>query len=99
MAQPPEINDTFLREVDENLRRDRMRDFGKQYGKWLVVAVVLFLVASGGTIWWQQHKQQQTAGHVEQLAATYNDIGAGNTAKASGQLDQLAKDSSKALDS
>lgn len=97
MAQPPEINDTFLREVDENLRRDQMRDFGKKYGKWLVVAVILFLAASGGTIWWQQHKQQQTAAHVEQLAATYNDIGAGNTAKASKQLDQLAKDSSKAI--
>ena len=27
MAQPPDISETFLREVDENLRRDQLRDF------------------------------------------------------------------------
>ncbi len=97
MAQPPEINDTFLREVDENLRRDQMRDFGKKYGKWLIVAVVLFLLASGGIIWWQQHKKDQAAAQVEQLADTYRNIALGNTAKAPQQLDQLAGNSSKAI--
>jgi len=97
LAQPPEINDTFLREVDENLRRDRMRDIGLKYGKWLIAAVALFLVAAGGTIWWRQHKQAEAAGHVEQLAGIYRDIGTGNTAKAPAELDQLANDSSKAI--
>ena len=60
MAQPPDINETFLREVDENLRRDRLHDFGKKYGKWIAVAVVLFLAASGGFIWWQQHLVQRS---------------------------------------
>ena len=48
MAQPPDISDTFVREVDENLRRDQMRDFFKTYGSWVIAAVVLFLAASGG---------------------------------------------------
>ena len=47
MAQPPDINETFLREVDENLRRDQMRDFAKKYGNWIGVFVVLFLAACG----------------------------------------------------
>ena len=46
MAQPPDISDTFVREVDENLRRDQLQDFFKAYGSWLIVAVVLFLAAS-----------------------------------------------------
>jgi len=53
LAQPPEHNETFLREVDENLRRDRMHEFGKRYGGWVVGAVVLFLALSGGFIYWK----------------------------------------------
>jgi hypothetical protein len=52
LAQPPDITDTFFREVDENLRRDNLRDFAQKYAGWLIAAVVLFLAASGGWIYW-----------------------------------------------
>lgn len=97
MAQPPEFDETFLREVDENLRRDRMRDLFRSYGNWLILAVVLFLGASGGLIWWNQHQSQQREGQVEQLAQTYKDIGSGDLSKAPQQLDQLSSGSSKAV--
>ena len=97
MAQPPDITETFVREVDENLRRDRLRDFAKQYGGWLVTAVVLFLAASGGWIWWQQHQLQRSETHVEDLGGLYTDIGAGKVASAPAKLDELAKSSSKAV--
>lgn len=97
MAQPPDITETFVREVDENLRRDRLRDFAKKYGGWLVTAVVLFLAASGGWIWWQQHKQQLSQTHGEELSGLYTDIGAGKVADAPKKLDNLAQSSSKAV--
>ena len=97
MAQPPDISETFLREVDENLRRDRARDFAKKYGNWLIAAVVLLLAASGGYIWWQQHQVERSEGHVEQLAQIYRDIGTGNASRAPAQLDELAKSGSKAV--
>jgi hypothetical protein len=97
LAQPPDIADTFVREVDENLRRDQFRDFFKDYGAWLVVGLVLFLAACGGFIWWQQHRHQQAEAQIEQLAAIYKDIGEGNIAKAPAQLDALADDGSKAV--
>ena len=62
MAQPPDVGETFLREVDENLRRDQMRDFFKAYGNWLIAGVVLFLAASGGLIWWRQHQVHHVRG-------------------------------------
>ena len=71
MAQPPDISETFLREVDENLRRDQMRDFGKQYGAWLIAAVVLFLAACGGWIWWQHHQVKRSEQQVEQLGRVH----------------------------
>ena len=97
MAQPPDITETFVREVDENLRRDRLRDFFKEYGNWLIAAVGLFLAISGGLIWWNQHQEQKRGAQVEQLAQVYKDIGGGNAAKAAPQLDELAKSGSKAV--
>lgn len=97
MAQPPDITETFVREVDENLRRDQLRDFFKAYGNWLIAGVVLFLAASGGLIWWRQHQQERSEAQVEQYAGLYKDIASGNTSKTPQQLDQLSDDSSKAV--
>jgi len=94
LAQPPELSETFVREVDENLRRDQLRDFFKAYGNWMIAGVLIFLAASGGFIWWQQHQVKRSEGQVEQLAQVYKDVGEGDTSKASAQLDQLAKSGS-----
>lgn len=97
MAQPPDITETFVREVDENLRRDRIRDFFKEKGGWLVAALVLFLAVSGGLIWYQQHREQRAEAEVEQLATIYKDIGVGNTSKVPAELDQLSNSGSKGV--
>lgn len=97
MAEPPEYNETFLREVDENLRRDRLRDLGKKYGGLLAVAVVLFLAASGGFIWWKQHQAERSEKQVEQIAEIFKNVGAGATANAPKQLDELSDSGSKAV--
>ena len=97
MAQPPDLSDTFVREVDENLRRDQLRDFFKAYGNWLIAAVVLFLAASGGFIWWKQHQVHEHEAQVEKLAQVYKDIGSGSTAQAPKQLDALSDSGSKAV--
>ena len=98
MAQPPDtINETFLREVDENLRRDQVRDFAKEYGKWLIAGLILFLTASGGWIYWQQYQVQRSEKQVEELAQIYTDIGAGNIAAAPQKLDTLAQSGKKGV--
>jgi len=97
LAQPPDISETFLKEVDENLRRDRLRDFFKDNSGWLIGALILFLVASGGMIWLQQHREKDAEAHVEQIASIYKDIGSGSISKVPQQLDDLSNSSSKAV--
>ena len=97
MAQPPDITETFVREVDENLRRDQATDFFKKNGKFLIAAVILFLAASGGLIWWRQHQVQKSEAQVEQFAAVYKDIASGNTSQVPQKLDQLADEGSKGV--
>ena len=74
MAAPTDSNDTFLREVDENLRRDQVQDFFRKNGKWIVLAVIAFLAATGGWIYWDQRQKQQSADQSEQLHSIFNDI-------------------------
>jgi hypothetical protein len=74
LALPTDSNDTFLREVDENLRRDQIQSFLKKYGTWIVLGVILFLAAIGGWIYWEQRQNKQSAEQSEQLHAIFNDI-------------------------
>jgi hypothetical protein len=97
LAQPPDITETFVREVDENLRRDQLQNFFKAYGTWLIAAVILFVAASGAFIWWNQREAKESEAKVEQLAQIYKDIGTGNVSKAPQELDELSKDGSKAV--
>lgn len=98
MAQPPEeYNETFLREVDENLRRDQLRDFGKKYGWWIGVAVGLFLIASAAFIYWQQLKVKRSGEQTAELAQIFKDVGSGNTGNSAQKLDQLSDSGSKAV--
>jgi hypothetical protein len=86
---PDTPNEVFLREVDENLRRDQMEQFAKRYGKWLIVLVVLFLVAVGGYLYWQKKQQEKATAQSEELMAIYNDIGSGKTDAAKKKLQPL----------
>jgi hypothetical protein len=97
LAQPPDISESFKREVDENLRRDQLRDFFKAYGNWLIAGVVLFLAVSGGLIWWHQHQIKEHEGQVEKLAQVYKDIGSGNMSQAPQQLEELSKSGSEGV--
>lgn len=87
---PDAPNEAFLREVDENLRRDRLEGFAKTYGKWLVAAVVLFLVAVGAYLYWQNRQQEQAAAQSEELMSIYTDIGSGRIDAAKKRLQPLA---------
>ena len=87
MALTPDTpNEAFLREVDENLRRDQLESFAKAYGKWLIGAVILFLAAVGGYLFWQDKQQAKSAAQSEELASIYDQIGAGNAEAAKKRL-------------
>lgn len=82
-------NEAFLREVDENLRRDQLEGFAKTYGKWLIAAVVIFLAAVAGYLYWQSRQQEQAAKQSEELNSIYTDIGSGKADKAKTRLKPL----------
>ena len=89
MAIAPDQSETFAREVDENLRRDRLRDAAQAYGKWAIAGVVLLLVAIGAFLLWRDHQSRQAATDSEALAQAIDDIGGGNVKAVPGELAPL----------
>ena len=94
MALPNDPAETFVREVDENLRRDQMRDMAKAYGKWIVAAVVLFLVAIGGYLYWQNRQQEQASAESETLAAALDKAESGDSKGAVAALAPVSESAS-----
>ena len=97
MALPTDSSETFLREVNENLRRDQLRDFARNYGKWLAAAVLLFLVAIGGWLYWQSRQQEQAARQSEDLHQIFGDIAAERVQTVPQRLETLARSDSDAV--
>ena len=92
MAIKPVDNESFYREVDEELRREQLTSTWKRHGLWIVLGVVLLLGAIGGFLYWQNQKEQRAGQHAETLTALFDDIQAGKTKAVQPKLDQLAKE-------
>ena len=90
MAIKPNESDTFLREVDEELRKDRFNRIVARYGWLIVAAVVLLLGAVGGAIWWQHRQQEQAAKQGETLLEALDAMESGNAAVAATETGELA---------
>lgn len=89
MALPPQTNEAFLREVDEQVRLDTAARFWKRWGRVLIGAIVAALIAFGGYLWWQ-NEQKATAGvEGEKLSLALDDLGENRPQKAEPELKAL----------
>lgn len=92
MAIKPRDNETFYREVDEELRKEQLSNFWKRYGILVIGAVVLLLAAIGGTIWWQHRQEVEAGARAEVLTAAFDDIQRGKAKEAAPKLDEIAQE-------
>ena len=97
MAVKPTNNDVFLREVDEELRRDQMAEFGKRWGIAIVIAVIAALCAFGGYLYWQHHRAVVAGEQGETLQQAYDALANEQPAKASAPLATLADSSARGI--
>ena len=62
------LSDTLIREVDEDLRRDRLTQLWKQYGALLVGLVIVLVLAVAGTEGWRSYQRSTHADASRHLA-------------------------------
>ena len=82
-------NEAALREVDDAVRQDQLADFGRRYGKPLIAAVVLLLLAFGAYLFWQNRQEQALERASEALVTALDQVEAGNLSTAEQQLRPL----------
>jgi hypothetical protein len=96
LALRPTDNETFYREVDEELRRDQLKTYWERFGKLVIAGIILVLALIGGFIWWQNQKEVKAGQRSETLLGAFDDIAARRKGPASAKLDELARSGSEA---
>jgi hypothetical protein len=94
LALKPNDGETFLREVDDELRRERMNQTVARYGWWIIAGMVLVLAAIGGIFWYRAYQRDQAEARGESLLNALDSLEAGNRNAANAQLDALAESGS-----
>lgn len=74
--------DTFVQEVDEKLREERMMDVAKRWGPWIGGAVLVFLLGLGGWQWWSENRINQARAQSDEYIPAQELARAGNLAAA-----------------
>lgn len=90
LAVTPQTNEAFLREVDEELRRDQAMQFWTRYGRWLIGAVVLGLAIFGGVLVWQNQARQNAGVQGEEFATALEKLSNNDEKGAGAPLAELA---------
>lgn len=90
MALTPQSNEAFLREVDDELRRDQALAFWRRYGRWLVIGVIVALAAFAAWLFWREHRREVAEADGAKLQAAYDAWGANRSADADKAFAALA---------
>lgn len=90
MASKPPTNEAFLREVDEELRRDQLQRFGTRWGIPLIIAILVALAAFGGWLWWNHEQGKKAEAQGEELSQVLHDLESGKTEGAEARLSKIA---------
>jgi hypothetical protein len=91
LASTPPTQEAFLREVDEELRRDELQSLWKRFGRLIIGGIVLILAAWGGWLYWQDRETKAAGLEGEQLSQALDDLQSGNPDAALAKLGPLAE--------
>ncbi len=84
--------DSFIREVNEELRSDQMKAIWKQYGKLLIATAVLIVVGTAGFRGYQYWVETQASASGDRFLAAMKLAEDNKQDEAKAALDALAKD-------
>lgn len=85
-------NDTFVREVNEELRQERVRALWVRYGTAAVIASVLIVLGVAGYVLWQRYQASVAAADGDRLLQATALYSEGKTDEANAILNALATD-------
>jgi len=91
LAIKPNDGETFLREVDEELRKEQVNQVFTRYGWWIIAAAVLLVAAVGGYFYWRSYQAGVAEAQGESLLGALDNLEGGQRTQATPKIDQLAE--------
>ncbi len=88
--------DSFVNEVDESMRQDRMLDTAKKYGPWLIGVFAAFILVLGGWQIWKDQSLNAARRHADAYAAAQTMLQDGNIAGAKTEFERLSNEGPRA---
>jgi hypothetical protein len=82
----------IFREIEEDLRAERMQQLWKRYGSWVIALAALIVIGAGVYSWWRDHQTKVRAAEGERYAAALQLADQGDTAAAAAAMAAIAKD-------
>ena len=89
LAITPRDDSAFLREVDEELRRDQLEGLARRHGRTALIVALVGLVVLAAVLIWNARRTAAKEHDAEQLTEALTDLGAGQNKKAAPALDAL----------
>lgn len=88
-------DDAFIREVDEEYRKDEVSKLARRYGRWVLLAVGIGLAALGGFLFWQAEQKKALEATSERFSQALDKVESGDTSGAVPVLAEIAKGNSE----
>ncbi len=85
-------DDSFIREVNEELRQDQAKALWTRYGTMVIAVVVLIVVATAAWVGWDYWSRSQANTSGDRFSAALEFAGEGRTEEALAELESLEAD-------
>ncbi|MFZ1814712.1 MAG: tetratricopeptide repeat protein [Rhizobiaceae bacterium] len=84
-------DDSFIREVDEELRQDQFKSLWNRFGNIIIAVAVLIVVATGSYRFWENYTSKQAAASGDAFLSAIDLAAQGKQDDAIAKFDELAK--------
>lgn len=80
----------IFREVDEEIRRERLGALGRRFGPYILAVVLLALAVAGGAAWWRSHQAHERVKDAAALMQAQGLLDSGKPKEAADAFAHLA---------
>jgi hypothetical protein len=87
--QPDRQEQVFMREVDDAVREDDLKNFGRRYGVWIGVIIVVGLASLAGWIFYNNSLEEEAGVRSEEYVAAIDSVKRNNLDGAAAALEPL----------
>jgi len=89
-VMPGMSDESFFREVNEEIRQDRTRVLWARYGRWLIALAILAIVVTAGYVAWREYSISQANASGDEYLAALDLASAGKNDEALNALNALS---------